>query len=123
MIDSERPLTHIANMQWFVLDAWVPGNLLLTSNRPLIMTDGLANDNSHIVMPISPTLLFVAVNNDKTWKQILRKQRDEIVRLNNRLVSEQARKFVYGFSGAAINTVSSYLGKAAPSSPFDTMKF
>jgi uncharacterized protein DUF4238 len=103
--------THIANMQWFVLDAWGAKDRLLTSDRPVMMTEGLGTDDSHIVMPISPTLLFLAVNNEATRRQISRLNKDQIVGINNQCVCEQAKKFVYpgennGASGALIDSTA-----------------
>jgi hypothetical protein len=121
IIDSERVLTFIAEMQWGILDTWGAKDRLLTSDRPIIMTNGLAADDSHLVIPISPTHLFLAINKDHTRRHIMRMGKNELVRVSNQRVSEQARRFVYGFSDALLPVVSKFLGKMLPSSPLENM--
>jgi hypothetical protein len=121
MIDSERVLTHIAHMKWFVLDAWGANDRLLTSDRPVMMTNGLVGPAAHIVMPISPTLLFLATNNEETHRKIGRLNRNQMANINNQGVSEQAKRFVYGFSNTLRAFISMHLGKQVPCTPFDRM--
>jgi hypothetical protein len=66
VIDDPRLGTWINQMRWMVLHDARPKNLLLTSDRPIVMTNGLAHENSQIILPISPRHVFVATNNAKT---------------------------------------------------------
>ena len=62
-MDSEFLGTALNRMQWAVIHFDEAHHLLLTSDRPIVMTNGLAHATSHIVMPISPRRIFVADNN------------------------------------------------------------
>ncbi len=42
----------------------------LTSDRPVIMTNGLAHTEAHIALPISPTAFFLATRTDAILNQI-----------------------------------------------------
>ncbi len=52
-MDSEFLGTALNRMQWAVIHFNEMHHLLLTSDRPIVMTNGLAHATSHIVMPIS----------------------------------------------------------------------
>jgi hypothetical protein len=62
-------------------------HMLLTSDRPIVMTNGLAHATSHIVMPISPRRIFVAANNRETVKDLhdMAEAGGMAQRLNNRM--------------------------------------
>jgi hypothetical protein len=66
VIDHPMIGTKINNMRWMVLHDARPKNLLLTSDRPVVMTNGLDAGNSQLILPISPKHVFVATNNPRT---------------------------------------------------------
>jgi Protein of unknown function (DUF4238) len=70
VIDHPMIGTKINNMRWMVLQDARPKNLLLTSERPVVMTNGLDADNSQLILPISPKHVFVATNNPRTENYI-----------------------------------------------------
>jgi hypothetical protein len=54
--------THINTMTWSVLSLDNTKYPLLTSDRPVTTTNGLGLPESHIIMPLSQSKVFVAVN-------------------------------------------------------------
>lgn len=62
LMTNSRIGEYINRMQWgtYTLPFLAPA--LLTSDRPLILSDGLIDENSHILLPISPKKIFYAVN-------------------------------------------------------------
>jgi hypothetical protein len=74
-------------MQWAVIHFDETHHMLLTSDRPIVMTNGLAHATSHIVMPISPRRIFVAANNRETVKDLhdMAEAGGMAQRLNNRM--------------------------------------
>jgi hypothetical protein len=66
VIDDPQPGNFINQMRWMVLVNSRPKNLLLTSDRPVVMTNGIAHENAQILIPISPHHAFVATNNVQT---------------------------------------------------------
>jgi hypothetical protein len=62
LLNNKKLGTHINTMTWSVLILDNVRFPLLTSDRPLITTNGVGLPNSHIIMPLSPTKVFVAIN-------------------------------------------------------------
>jgi hypothetical protein len=89
----------------------------LTSDRPIIMTNGLARHDAHIVMPISPTRLFIAVRNRPIADQIVAAPKNDLVRSVNNKVAEQAIDYVYDVDDSQLRFVENRLGKRVPSTP------
>ena len=78
------------------------------------MTNGLSQDDAHIVLPISPTRLFIALRNPKlleTFKKL------DLIQITNTKVCEQAIKYVYGVDDTSLYFVAGHLGKKLPSTP------
>jgi hypothetical protein len=120
VIDSPRIGSYMNGMRWVVLHIPSPKFLLLTSDRPVIMTNGLAYENSQILLPISPHHVFVATNNAKTEnyiRDIMRRQ--QLIQQINDRVARQSRKFVYGFSDAQLSFVSARLGMKYTADPLE----
>jgi hypothetical protein len=68
---------------------------LLTSDRPIIMSNGLIQPDAHIVLPISPRRLFIATKNDETFQSFREMNPNELAQAVNNQVSQQAHKFVF----------------------------
>lgn len=117
LIDSKRVLLTICNMRWFTVDFDRPSYFLLTSDRPVIMTNGLLKEDLHIVVPVSPSRLFLAVNSERTADKIHAMKPQEMIRRANHRVSECSVRYVYGTDDAQHLFVSRRLGKAVRSSP------
>jgi hypothetical protein len=119
LIDNRAIITHLCQMPWNVVDFSNSPNLLLTSDRPIIMTNGLANPNGHIALPISPKQLFIAFSNSVGYQAVRRLPPKELIRRTNTLVVEQARDYVYGLSDASLSFVATRLGKRRPATPLE----
>jgi hypothetical protein len=119
-MDSEFLGTALNRMQWAVIHFDEAHHLLLTSDRPIVMTNGLAHATSHIVMPISPRRIFVAANNRETVKDLhdMVEAGGMAQRLNNRM-ARQARRYVYGVDDSALQFIEPRLGQKARWSPFE----
>jgi hypothetical protein len=117
LINSERVITEIAFMRWTAANLGKTSYSLLTSDRPVIMTNGLAQADAHIAIPLSPNLLFLATKSDETRKAIASMSDDEIVEMVNHKVSEQAVKYVYGIDDRQLRFVAKRLGRMVSSTP------
>ena len=91
----ERVGTFIINMRWGIVD--IPTHLpeLLTSDRPIIMSNGLDQDDGHLAIPVSPRRLFLACKNEQITRQILGMTPRDLVRRTNQLVVERAKRLVF----------------------------
>jgi Protein of unknown function (DUF4238) len=117
LINSERVITEIAFMRWTTAPLGNTKHSMLTSDRPVIMTNGLVQADAHIAIPLSPKLLFLATKTDETHRAISSMSSNEIVEVVNHKVSEQAVKYVYGIDDRQIRFVANRLGRMVPSTP------
>jgi hypothetical protein len=109
-------------MVWGVIAIEHPKFPMLTSDRPLIMTNGLAHPDAHILMPISPTLVFVAAATQETMHRIANiASQSTFAKIINDRVASQARKYVYGTDDMQLRFVANRLGKKLPSTPLDQL--
>jgi hypothetical protein len=101
--------TQIVRMHWGVFTIPdVPFNFL-TSDRPIVMTNGIGKPEGHVVVPIGPRKLFLAANRKETFSQGVHLPPYDLIREVNAMVVEQAEKFVYGDSDFALNFVEKRL--------------
>ena len=68
---------------------------LLTSDRPVVMTDGLGYTTSHLALPLSPTMLFVAANTQEMMNELRATGQHDLVRNCNRWTVRHAVKYVW----------------------------
>lgn len=85
---------HINGMKWVVVDVTASPQILLTSDRPVTIYN-LREPEGNLFLPISPTKLFVAANNEATLSGLSRQTQRAIVEKSNELVVTRARRYVY----------------------------
>ena len=86
--------THLNQMKWAVVDVTASPNVLLTSDRPVIIYR-LRDPDGSLFLPISPIKLFVAANEQKTIDQLANSSPSDIVKKANELVVQRARRYVF----------------------------
>jgi hypothetical protein len=120
IIDNPDLGNRINNMRWTVLKAQSPKFTLLTSDRPVLITNGLAYEHSQLILPISPFHVFFATNTADMERYIehVFAEGQMIPQVNER-VALQARKYVYGLSNQQFNFVAARLGKKYTATPLD----
>jgi hypothetical protein len=114
MIDLKQTGLVINMMAWHTVTFAGLRHPLLTSDRPVIMTNGLGYDHSHIVLPISPTQMFVAVRSSNTEKEIKAIPPVELAFRANDRIASQAMRFVYGIDDMQLRFVENRLGHGEP---------
>jgi hypothetical protein len=120
IILSQRVTEHIIKMQWACAHLRGGKHSLLTSDRPIVMYNGLAYPQSHIVMPISPQHIFVAANSDESAATLRRMaESGELATALNDRVVRQARKFAYAVDSKHLRFVANRLGQKITCSPFE----
>jgi hypothetical protein len=120
IIDSENVCIALNGMTWGIVTMHRQLFPLLTSDRPIVMTNGLAGADAHIVMPVSPKHIFIAAKNEKTAGEIHRLARDGtlVLALNDRVV-RQARKYVYATDDQQLRFIANRLGAKEVNSPWE----
>ncbi len=118
ILDSPRVCGEINSMAWGTIQFHRLAFPLLTSDRPLVMTNGIKHDHGHIMVPISPDQIFFAARSKMAVEHIDRicKMPGTAAALNDRIVS-QARRFVYGPDDGMLEFVSERFGRQWPSTP------
>lgn len=116
VIDSENVGAHINQMRWSVLSISNAQFPLLTSDRPVIKTNGILRPDSHIVMPIAPHTIFVATNNIEMENEIRRVAPSDFVEAVNNQVTLRARKYVYGQDDSQLRFVANRFGRVVQDS-------
>ncbi|MCP3386184.1 DUF4238 domain-containing protein [Bradyrhizobium sp. CCGUVB4N] len=117
LMRSKRVFRVIASFKWHTMTMNTPKYPLLTSDRPVIMTNGLVSDHAHLVMPIGPRRLFIATRTMETFESFKQRHPKEFAKAINDRICLQARKFVYGSDKSQLRFVSNRLGRRVWSSP------
>lgn len=95
LIENEHVGSYINSMLWCVIDTSKSNLSLLTSDCPVLRTNGIQYAKSYIVMPIGPTHLFLAANNNEVLLNFKRIPVRDLVMEMNRSMVRGARKYVY----------------------------
>lgn len=122
ILTSKRVARALATLKWVTKDVGSARFSLLTSDRPVIMTNGLDRSDAHIVLPISPRKLFIAAKEEKTLHEITSMSAEQLACTSNQKVAEQAYHYVYGVDDTQLRLVAKRLGKRARSSPLDALE-
>jgi hypothetical protein len=120
LIDSPLMGGRLNRMRWSILRFNSTSRTLLTSDRPIIMTNGLLGPSDHLALPIGPRTVFVAANTEQTEHMLRSWNPDELITHVNDRVASQARKYVWGVDDAHLHFVEDRLGRMEPSTPLDT---
>ena len=94
VLDNEIVITRVNGMRWAVLDVSASPLRLLTSDRPVHLFD-IKAPRGLISLPISPTKLFLAVNDPRVFERVRNTKPRRIVTEVNKLLVARARRFVW----------------------------
>lgn len=95
IINNKSLLDKVSSLQWGMVDVAGTGYRFLTSDRPVVRTDGLNKPESHLAVSLSPTRIFIATNNDQTTADFQSMPpRDLVMHMNKRVV-RNAIKYVW----------------------------
>lgn len=121
VIDSRLVGNHLNRMIWTIVSppSFYP---FLTSDRPIITTNGMSKPESHLAFPIGPRTLFIASNQQAIVDEIAGERPDDLVAVVNDRVVKQARRFVIGTDERQLRFVSKRFGARLPSSPTETKR-
>lgn len=121
LTDHDEISTSVANMYWGVRQ--IRGSkLLVTSDRPVRREYPLRSKSSIITLPLGPRLLFLASTSAEGLDRQLRKAEDDLVRLNNRIVVRQARRFAFAFDYSDSEWIKRNLAREAEPAFFDLIR-
>lgn len=110
MIDNEGVGRRINAMSWNVANVRNGKHRLLTSDRPVCMTDTLDELDAFIMMPLTPTKLFIAVRRMETLAKIQQLETDDLIAEVNREVVQKAHRFVFASDMSETRFVLNHFG-------------
>lgn len=118
MIGSRLIGQGLGGMVWEIHTLATPNHGLLTSDDPVMTSNGLNNDDSFAILPIGPRQLFIAANSQRAmWS--FRSQTDRAIeRAMNDAVVAQADQLVIGENSRQSLFVDRRLGKSKPPDSF-----
>ena len=90
----------VMQMEWAVFTFDEDQVPLMTSDRPVIISNGLDNDWGHIVLPLNSRRFFMAYTKRPMFEHIKASLRSKLLpRAMNRWVVEHAYRYAYGVDG------------------------
>jgi len=119
MLTSKFALRELLSMRWTTCALNAIKHFLLTSDRPIIMTNGVMRENGHIALPTSPRTFFLAYRSDDFFRHLSALNQDALAYMLNDNVAKQSINFVYAFDDRQTRFVQNRFGKRRPSTPLD----
>lgn len=92
--DNEELITHMNKMRWAVIDASMSPRRFVTSDRPVCIHN-LRRPDGVIFIPIAPTKLFLAANEQNSIALVGAQKPSDLVNRVNEFVTGRARRFVW----------------------------
>jgi Protein of unknown function (DUF4238) len=108
--NSAKIGTRLINMKWGQLTLPFYAPALLTSDRPVIWAQGMADPDCHILLPTGPKTLFWAVNSGDMILRLNTIDPIGLVEFVNEQVTSRAVKYVWGFSDKHLGFVQANMG-------------
>ena len=110
LIDHRKIGELLNNMRWLVRRIASDAGEFLTSDRPVVMSSTLTEQNTFLFVPIGPKAMFVAVNDVETQRMVEERDPAEQVEAINRFVAGRAIKYVYARDDSALQYVRQHMG-------------
>jgi hypothetical protein len=104
-----QTFSHVARMKWgsLIFPDLVPA--LMTSDRPVIRTNSLCNEDSHIIVPIGPKRIFYATNTSEMVRVLAHESAWALVERINLVIVRQAHKYVYDTTDRRLSFVQEHM--------------
>jgi len=114
VMDLPSTGTHLVRMAWTIVKFERARFYLLTSDRPVIISNGLLKPDSYVVLPIAPNKLFLATNDERFVPRLIGSNLESLIRRSNDFVVSQAHTYVYGTDASQLRFVENRLGRRKP---------
>ncbi|ESY98059.1 DUF4238 domain-containing protein [Mesorhizobium sp. LNHC209A00] len=122
MIGHQNVARTILDMKWSLVELEKSPFQLLTSDRPVIMTEQLKRPDSHILLPVGPRHLFAAVQDPNHSRKLRRMTYQQLATFVNRAVVGNANDLVYGRDESQFRFIENRIGKDRRPSYLDRLQ-
>jgi hypothetical protein len=99
----------LANASWKLFRMQDGDETLVLSDRPLIRLHGYEDPRALWILPLSPSLLFVAANNSNAFQEIAKLTTNRIVKNANVLSASQVERYVFVTNHSHSKWLADYL--------------
>lgn len=113
LLHSKEVEEMISGMIWSVYDLGLPELSFFTSDRPVIMTNGLAKKDGHLAIPLSPRKLFLAFANKGIEAEIKKLSPWHIADQTNELLIRGAIELAWDMNANRLRFVADNLSANA----------
>ena len=119
LMRSKAVVNALGSLKWRTATLRLAKYPLLTSDRPVIMSDGFGQPDAFLMLPIGPRLLLIGTKHEATFRTVTSMNPGTLGEMVNDRVCQQAYKFVYGSDDRQLRFIAKRLGKRVWSSPLD----
>lgn len=89
LVSSEFMISKLSDFKFYVINVGDDSHALMTSDRPLIISDGLHHEGSFLMLPIGPRKLLILARSHKIPEYfVAHEPRTLIVAINDAIVSQ-----------------------------------
>lgn len=85
----------IIRMRWWTVGIEQSTPDLLTSDRPVYMSHGVADERCFIALPLSPRFIFFATRDEAAFHRVMAQGVESVTKSLNEVLVSQAEKYVY----------------------------
>lgn len=122
IMNNRRHIDAFSSFEWAVIDTSSARHELLTSDRPIIHTNGFGHVHSHIVLPIGPKKVFLAAKDKNSIRRIKSEESNDIVKMINEKIVGNAEIYVFGRNVSQFSFIKKYIGTDNTPSILDMLK-
>lgn len=94
IIDSPRIGGWLNRMHWGIATVSLPKRSFLTSDTPLMMSNGIGLSKSFVALAVGPARFFIAANQMEVIRSFTSQDGNALIRAFNDAVARQARRLV-----------------------------
>ncbi len=111
MIDNYRIGTHLNGMSWSLVQLRAPRHGFLTSDSPLMMSNGVGIPDGFLILPLGPDSYFLATNRLQVAQSFTGQPARALENAFNDAVVKQAERWVIGATPSQLTFVERRLAK------------
>ena len=121
LIQSDKVLARLLSLKTFFITIGASGYDLLTGDRPILLSDGLASANAFVLLPVGPRRLMVMAEKRDVADYLVAQEPKILSKAINATVVVQANNLIISTSGREFKFVEDRLGipEVRAKYPFD----
>ena len=96
MLAKPEIIDRMMSLTWIVFDLSRASRTLLLGDHPLLSVSALFSPAAFIALPLSPTRLFVATDDESAIRRVTEMPPRELVSLANMVTLRNVRQFIFG---------------------------